>query len=554
MAEDLPEAYSPLTQQAEGILDENTTAVELVSKLDVGRYRYRDSSPEWADSAPFEPMFKAILLRELNDYSDRELRLKLEETEVAAKLGFDPEAVPSRSVFNRAGNHRFEAAISDIVESSRQIREIAAERGSPIGSTLVPEESENTSERSERREIRKRTREVLKEWESVIMPVLDLPPADGSPYDEEELLMVEALTGLLDDVGLNGAGDIYGDILDSEGELGGDDSYTEDGPTGETVIEPMKELSPTHISGMVNHGVRKCFTRVKPYDQFSGSVMLAIDITYVAYYGDRDEMVRVQGTPQNRDKKYDWCHKFATANIVGDNTHFVVAMLPVGDPEHYDASAYPGSDKSHRPGAVVRDLLEVVNDFLSVRVVYADREFFAAESFAACEDHGVQYVIPSPDFGRVNTDVDQVTVKQEHGLYGPVKGGVTNERQETTIVVLPPDDEFEDGQVFATNLEVKDEEREDRILTRLRIERYDNRAGIETAYSKIKEFGGMTTSRSYSVRLYHFGIGVLLYDLWLLVDFLVQVSMEGTFRSKPRVTSERFRKFLERYLHELSPG
>ena len=38
------------------------------------------------------------------------------------------------------------------------------------------------------------------------------------------------------------------------------------------------------------------------------------DITYVAFYGECEELVRVQGAPE--DKTYDWCHKFATANVV----------------------------------------------------------------------------------------------------------------------------------------------------------------------------------------------------------------------------------------------
>lgn len=247
-------------------------------------------------------------------------------------------------------------------------------------------------------------------------------------------------------------------------------------------------------------------------------------------------------------------NRLGPANIVGENTHFVMAMLPVADPDLHDAASSPGKDKTHRPGAVVRDLLDIIDGYLPVRVVYADREFYGAEAFAALENYHLFYVIPSPDFNRVKTNVNRVTVKQEHVIHGPVKHKVTNTPVETTIVVLPPDEKYDDGQVFATNLEVNDEIGLDRRRTREKIERYQKRAGIETAYSKIKEFGGMTTSRSFSVWLFHFGMGVLLYNMWLLVDFLVQVSMEAEVRSKPRVVSERFREFLKIVLRELLPG
>lgn len=220
-----------------------------------------------------------------------------------------------------------------------------------------------------------------------------------------------------------------------------------------------------------------------------------------------------------------------------------------------DEDAYPGQEKSYRPGAVVRNLLEIVDDRLSVQVVYADKEFFAAESIAALEDHDLMYVIPIPETKRDldGGDDGKVWVKQKHMITGPVKHGVTNEEVWTSVVVLPPDD-YDSKQAFATNLSVSDEIGLDRRKMRDKIKRYEKRAGIETAYSKIKQFGGMTTSRSFPVWFFHMGMGVLLYDLWLLVDFLVQVSMEGEFRSKPRVTAERFRKFLERMLDEVKPG
>jgi len=101
--------------------------------------------------------------------------------------------------------------------------------------------------------------------------------------------------------------------------------------------------------------------------------------------------------------------------------------------------------------------------------------------------------------------------------------------------------------VFATNLDIDDEIGLDRRWATKQINRYSRRGGIETAFSKIKEFAPWTTSTNFSVRLFHFGFAVLLYDLWLLVDFLVQTLIDVVeFRTKPRVTAARFRAFLHR--------
>jgi IS4 transposase len=287
--------------------------------------------------------------------------------------------------------------------------------------------------------------------------------------------------------------------------------------------------------------------------------MLAIDMTYIAYYGQREELVRVQGAPE--DKSYDWCHKVATASIVGDNVLFTVAMLPIGDADDHDPEAYADEEKSYRAGGVVRRLVDTVEERANLRVrrVFADREFHAADVVAALEERGLFYVIPAKRddrvkrfIARMDEDVDaekRVTVKDEHGFYGPVKNGTNKTRVETTLVGLPPDEDRDQTQVFLTNLDVDDEIRLDRRSARRRIKRYTRRGGIENAYGGIKQFSPWTTSREYAVRLFHFGFAMLLYDMWLLVDLLVQRSLGVVeFRTKPRVIAPRFRGFLCRRL------
>jgi IS4 transposase len=68
---------------------------------------------------------------------------------------------------------------------------------------------------------------------------------------------------------------------------------------------------------------------------------------------------------------------------------------------------------------------------------------------------------------------------------------------------------------------------------------------------------GMTTVALDRIRLigpsddWHFGFAVLLYNAWLMVDFLVQVGLDKEFRSKPRITADRFRSYIQRRLTRL---
>jgi hypothetical protein len=44
---------------------------------------------------------------------------------------------------------------------------------------------------------------------------------------------------------------------------------------------------------IINRGAARVLTRAKPYVEFERPVMLAIDMTHIAYYGEREELIRV---------------------------------------------------------------------------------------------------------------------------------------------------------------------------------------------------------------------------------------------------------------------
>ena len=548
--------WLPLTKQAAEILDETTTAVELVSHFDFSLHPYEDPFPAWADSKPFEAMLRALLVAELEDASDAAVHRTLKrDPAVARALGFDPTDVPDQSTLSRARRNRFGEYQTTLEVVGRQIRALAARRGAPIGAPTMDddsasEEPRGSSKRTVNRLIRGKTREVLEELSTVVFPAFEFDRPDGAIYDDEELLLVETLLGITG-TAANGGAELYGDHVNPDPDI--DDPFFEDGPSGETLLEAIKDLELEEITEMVNRGAARVTTRAKPNLEFERPVMIAIDLTYVAYYGDRDGLVRVQGAPE--DKSYDWCHKFATASIVGDNVLFTVALLPVGDADDHDPEEYAGEDRSYRAGGVVRRLVDTVEERakISVSRVFADRAFHSADVVAALEERNLFYVIPAKRDDRVKRFIarmdGEVQVANEYGFYGPVKGGPQNSRAETTLVGLPPDEEYDQRQVFLTNLAVDDEIGLDRRVTKKRIQRYTRRAGIENSYCSIKEFAPWTTSKEYAVRLFHFGFAMLLYDMWLLVDLLVQLSLRITeFRTKPRVTAPRFRGFLLRRL------
>lgn len=103
-----------------------------------------------------------------------------------------------------------------------------------------------------------------------------------------------------------------------------------------------------------------------------------------------------------------------------------------------------------------------------------------------------------------------------------------------------------------TNLNVSDEIALDRYWAGDQIEKYKDRAAIENSYSSIKQAASWTTSKEFEVRWFHFAFGCIVYNMWLLVNFLTQerIGVIET-RKKPRIKLSRFTKWLEKELSAL---
>jgi hypothetical protein len=133
-------------------------------------------------------MVGALLLQVLEDASDGWLYRTLDaNSDLAADLGFEPDDPPSRSATSRAWNGRLAELCSTIETSARQIRQLAAERGSSIGAPYadsISEEPTGSSKRTVNLLLRRKTRNLLDELQTVVLPAFefDLPRSGGLPW------------------------------------------------------------------------------------------------------------------------------------------------------------------------------------------------------------------------------------------------------------------------------------------------------------------------------------------------------------------------------------
>jgi len=580
---DPPASKNYLSRQADEIIDSDTTWTDLALVFDVDVYRDRDGHPDWHSGTPFEPMFLATLWARVEDIPLSTIPDRLEDDHgLARAFGFDPRDLPSDSTFRPTRvKDRFSDLQTVLDNTARHIRHFAVERGAPIGVSLTrikgetADNGEEPSHRTVQRMLRRKRKDVLEEMSDLVFPSLELERPDDTVYDDEELYTMETIAAIKG-LAANQAGEDLGDLKNPDPDY--DDPLNADGPSGETLLESMRDLSVEKIATVMNFTLQKLYQRAKPRLQelekengtrLTARARIAIDVTYVAYYGDREGMKWVQGAPD--DKSYKWCHKFATVVIVGDNVHYILGVCPLGSKEYADTDAHAGKDKTYYPGDVARRLLSIANKFADIRVVYADRAFHSADVIAALEQHQLNYVIPARKDSRIQRKVNQfyelkrgygdvendvpLYVENDYIFHGRVKHATTNTRVTTNLVILPPDednplndddddDDDDEGspQPFITNIEVSDEIAIDRRSAVNRIEKYSSRGGIETSYSKVKQCAPWTTSKDFRVRWYHFAFACIVYNVWLLVDFIVQERIAViTTRSKPRIKLEQFK-------------
>jgi hypothetical protein len=517
-------AATRLQTQIQQYLNANpdATPATLTIHLDFPVLDQDDAYPDWHSSSPLEAMVRGLFLKELHDWSFPELATELSDnSELARALGFTD--VPDRSAFNRTWNHRFDDALHFQIEHhAAWTREFAHDIGHPIGTqTLQVEDKSSASRPTENRLIREKLKTVPKEMVRLVADEFDYLPsrATNSQYHRNAFLETECTMGLTRTAAEQGT-EIYNDNADREGG----------GPQGDTHVHYIKQLGEHDILRMAHNATGILVNTAKKHLEFERPADVAIDITDIPYYGkEKDDLVH--DVSDYSDKEYNYCYKFATVAIVGQSMKFTLGIRPVREGYSY--------------GSITRDLLEIARQHVSIGTVYADRSFATVETIQVLNRRPVRYVMPVRKNDRLKDKIAEmkhdVKVVNDYGFYGEGTTGVTNERVETNLALVPSRNDDDKTIPFYTNYEIDDEIRLDREETKGIINRYRRRWDIENAYKSLKTFLPWTTSNDYAVRLFHFAFSVLMYNLWRLIDFLVQDSLDVVeTRAKPRVKAKRF--------------
>jgi len=345
------------------------------------------------------------------------------------------------------------------------------------------------------KEIKKITRLLKKQ----IYPLIDLKMHHNSKYSEDDFLDLLTYVAMNHDFTNNGSKTF---------EL-----LKENTPASNTVIYHIKKLDVDYVENLFIKAFDILIKSATKHKPFKRRVDLAIDITEQMYYGDKNDYMVCETKPKDGTSH---CFRYITINVVENGKRFTLLALPM--------------HKFTTKAKVVRKLIEYAKSKVKIRYVYLDRGFFNSEIINLLKELRIKFLMPA---------IKNVKIQRYMAKYSGVQSKIIDydmgyrkyNRAEFKLVFV--DDKAGTQRAFATNIPMPEQ------LAHYYFKWYSKRWGIETSYRVKGDFKPRTTSKYYSVRLFYFMWSVCLYNLWVLVSFLVALVFHIEIE-KPLVTAKLF--------------
>lgn len=467
----------------------------------------------------YDLLFKLILFQRLKGikfHTKLTKYIKQNRRELHA-LGFS--VIPDRRIIGYFIHHILDNETKALIQFiEKKIEEISEKFGIILDiNTFEPEKPQKeTKERNQYLQKNEKTKEICRLFKKRFSPFINLNLKNNTLYKKYQFLDLLIHMGMTRDFAENGS--------HTYKELRGINN-----PDADTLLYHLKNYTDTKelhrmfttLFEIVWEMARKTnlFDIRKHYD-------VAIDYTEWYFYGDRCTPMVMGKEPDRGTTK---CYKFATINIVESGKRFTMLALPVG----------PFDSKEE----ILRGLLNYVLERIKIRRVYVDRGFCDSHSIKLFNHLHLKYLMPATKISTVKS-VMEITPAPCVIKDFEMKDITFN----LVIVEEKDNNECMVKRAFATN-EVYDEN--DVTLTERLFFLYGKRWGIESSY-RVKKHSYLpkTTSKNYFIRLFYFMFSVLLYNLWILADILIWISLLGIVKEDHLLTS----KYFGTVLYTIDPG
>ncbi|CCC40405.1 ISH3-like element ISHwa12 family transposase [Haloquadratum walsbyi] len=318
---------------------------------------------------------------------------------------------------------------------------------------------------------------------SLSMELLELIPMEGiegSGLDSDQIMEV-VLRAAVDQTSVNGV-----------------TTSTEDTPNRETVMDWLHTLEKETMLDAVNDILALVAMTVLDRD---GSRTICIDFMNNPFHGcpdDEDEFRRMSA----RDGTTK-CHRYCTAFVLAQGKPLTLAVEPV-------------DGKDSKADAVERVLARVETYPFEIDQILMDRDAFCGELIGVLRE-------AAPPVFPVRTGKETLEEKLTTGSSYMTEEIICEGKEHEQTYPLAVNVTYQNGDRGKSGLKQTGyaayglEDRTPRQVAQV----YNHRAQIEKSYETFRKARALTTTPSTTIRLFYVGVGFLLEQLWVVLQWAV---------------------------------
>ncbi len=349
---------------------------------------------------------------------------------------------------------------------------------------------------------------------SLSMELLELIPMEGiegSGLDSEEIMEV-VLRAAVDTTSVNGV-----------------TTNTEDTPNREPVMDWLHTLEKEPMLDAVNDIL--ALVAMTVLDR-GGSRTICLDFMDNPFHGypdDEDEFRRMEA----RDGTTK-CHRYCTAFVIAQGKPLTLAVEPVD-----------GEDS--KADAVERVLARVETYPFETDQILMDRDAFVGELIGVLRE-------TAPPVFPVITRKDSLRKKLSKAASHMTEETICEGKEHEQTYPLAVNVTYQNGDRGKSGVKATGYAAyglEDRTPAQVATT-YNKRSRIEKSYEKFREARALTTTPSTTIRLFYVGVGFLLEQLWLVLQWAVLARPRRGGRALPKTFafSDAFLHGIERVLDD----
>ena len=332
----------------------------------------------------------------------------------------------------------------------------------------------------------------LKSLALELLELIPLEGIEGSPLDPEEIMEV-VLRAAVGTTSVNGV-----------------TTNTTDTPNRKTVMQWLHTLEKGPMLDAVNDILAMVAMTVLDRD---GSRTVCIDFMDNPFHGhpeDEDEFRRMQA----RDGTTK-CHRYCTAFVIARGKPLTLAVEPVA-----------GEDS--KADAVERVLDRVETYPIEIERILIDRAAFAGDVIGVLRE-------TAPPVFPVRTGKDSLREKLSVNASYMTEETICEGKKNEQTYPLAVNVTYQNGDRGKSGLKQTGYAAyglEDRTPAQVAVI-YDKRSRIEKSYEKFREARAATTTPSTTIRLFYVGVGFLLEQLWIVIQWAVLAAPQRGGRALP---------------------